>query len=66
MEIIEKYGKHILPVILGAVALYDRFIVLEMEMEIINKDKMHLEQRLDKKIKLIEGLDKRLREIECR
>jgi len=66
VEIIEKYGKHILPVILGAVALYDRFIVLEMEMEIINKDKMHLEQRLDKKIKLIEGLDKRLREIECR
>lgn len=66
MEIIEKYGKHILPVILGAVALYDRFIVLEMEMEIINKDKMHLEQRLDKKVKLIEDLDKRLREIECR
>jgi hypothetical protein len=66
VEIIEKYGKHLLPVLLGAIALYDRFIVMEMEMEMINKDQTHLEERLDKKIKLINDHEQRLRILECK
>jgi hypothetical protein len=66
VEIIEKYGKHLLPVLLGAIALYDRFIVMEMEMEMINKDQTHVEERLDKKIKLINDHEQRLRILECK
>jgi len=70
ISIIEKYGKHLIPLVLGAIALYDRFIVMEMEMDIIKKDfsreKVIIEDRLDKKIKIINDHEQRLRKLECR
>jgi hypothetical protein len=68
-ELIEKYGKQLIPLALGVVALYDRFIVMEMEMDSIKKDftkeKTIIEKRLDRKIKIIDKHEERIRVLEC-
>ena len=69
-ELISKYGKNLIPIALGAVALYDRFIVMEMEMNTIKKEfsreRIIIEERLDKKIKVIKDHEQRIRVLECR
>jgi len=65
VEVIEKYGKHLLPILLGGIALYDRFIVLELEMDIINRDKEHIQIQLKEEIEERKNIYKRLRRIEC-
>ena len=61
-EILSKYGKYIAFAIVtfggSALTLYSRFQMTEIEIE-------NLEQRLEKKIKVINDHEQRLRFIEC-
>ncbi len=69
-QLIDKYGKHLLPIALGLVAFYDRFIVLEMEITNIRNEfsnelktinEMQQRDEFD-----IQDHEQRLRRLECK
>ena len=62
-ELLNKYGKYIAFIVVtfggSALSLYARFQMTEIEIE-------NLEKRLDKKIKVINKLQERVRELELK
>ena len=61
-EAINKYGKYVVQIVIAGgslMGIYTRFLMMENDVTIIK-------ERLDKKIKKINSLEKRIRIIECR
>ena len=69
-QLIDKYGKHLLPIALGLVAFYDRFIVMEMEITNIKNEFVKEVETINEILKRdetdIQDHEQRLRVLECR
>jgi hypothetical protein len=67
---IKKYGSYLLPITVGALALYDRFIVIELENELNKKDFQrqieHIKKDLKNELQDIKDHELRIRKLECK
>jgi hypothetical protein len=59
VKIIEEYGKYVLGLAVALFGLYERFTMVEREIDIID-------ERLGKKIRIINDHEQRLRNLECK